>query len=131
MNTRLYEVIINLLLFYFVTSVINGVTIREGNLLSTIIVGIVFGVLMAAVPQMLGFFKINVNTWASLLLSIMLSFIFLFILSTLGIALFTAATIDLGLPGLIITLNDGISSLLFLSVLIALFSVGLKQLGKK
>ncbi|MBL8015094.1 MAG: hypothetical protein JNK26_02820 [Candidatus Doudnabacteria bacterium] len=131
MNTRIYEVIINLLLFYFVTSVINGVTIREGNLLSTIIVGIVFGVLMAAVPQMLGFFKINVNTWASLLLSIMLSFIFLFILSTLGIAVFAAAVIDLGLPGLVIAINDAISSLLFLSVLIALLSVGLKQLGKK
>lgn len=131
MNTRIYEVIINLLLFYFLTSVVNGVAVREGNLLSTILVGVVFGVLMAAVPNILQFFKITVNVWSSILIAVVLSFIFMFVLSTLGIAVFSAATIDLGIPGLVITLNDPITSLLFLSVLSAVLSVGLKQLGKR
>lgn len=131
MNTRIYEVIINLLLFYFLTSVVNGVAVREGNLLSTILVGVVFGVLMATVPNILQFFKITVNVWSSILIAVVLSFIFMFVLSTLGIAVFSAATIDLGIPGLVITLNDPITSLLFLSVLSAVLSVGLKQLGKR
>ena len=63
-------------------------------------------------------------------LSVVLSFLFLFILSTLQIAVFTATVIDLGIPGLVITLSDMITTILFLSVLLGTASVALALLER-
>ncbi len=133
MPIKIYEVIINLLIFYFLESVVNGVTIREGNLIASIILGLIFGLLMASVLRMLQFFKISVNVWSSLLLSIIVSFVFFFILYTGvgGVAIFGPSTIDFGISGLVLVLPDALSTLLFLSLISAITSVGLKQLAKR
>lgn len=132
MSKRLYEVIVNMLLFFFILTAVTGVEIQGGNLAARLIIGLIFGVLMAYAGVILQFFKINVNTWSILLVSVILAFLFFFALSTGlgGIVKFGGGKLDLGIAGMVVAIADKISMLIFLAVVSALASVGLKKLGK-
>ncbi len=132
MLKKAYIVIVNALLFFFLVSVVNGVQINSGNVWTKSLIGALFGILMLLVPNLLQFFKISVNMWSRLLLSIVMSFIFFFFLySGIGqISSFGPTVIDLGIGGALITIADGLGTLVFVSVLSALASVGINRLSQ-
>lgn len=130
MSRRAYDIIINVLLFYFVSSILTGFLIRDNSLAVKLLLGLGFGVLMAFTPQILQFFKITVNNWSSLLLSLISGFLYFFVLRATGFAEFGATSIDFGLPGLMLQLNDFLSTLLFVSFVTAALSVLLKSINK-
>ena len=96
-----------------------------------VLIGLVFGAIMAYTPEVLAFFKISVNAWSSLLISIVLSFIFFFVASSLlGVIAFGATDTNLGFADVVLQLPDALSTLIFVSLISALGSVSLKQLSK-
>jgi hypothetical protein len=129
---NLYIIIINALLFFFVVKVVNGVIIRDGILAAVIIAALIFGALMLSVPAILKFFKMNVNIWSKILLSIVLSFIFFFMVynGVLGIGSIGRSEISLGLGIGSALVLDSITTLIFVSVVSGLSSAGLDWLAK-
>lgn len=131
MYKKVYYVIVNMLLLYFILGLVNGISVNGGNLAMNVMIGLVFGLLMAYTPEILKFFKISVNTWSSLLISIVVSFIFFFVTSSLlHLVAFGATSTNLGFADMVLKLPDALSTLIFVSLVSALGSVGLKQLGK-
>lgn len=130
---KAYVVIVNALLFYYLVSIFNGVAIKGNSIISVTLVGIVFGLVMMSVPSILQFFKITNTTGAKLLLSLVLSFIFFFILhSGVGnIASIGKTTINLDLTKKAeIVLNSALQTLVIVSILSAFASVGLQKLSQ-
>jgi hypothetical protein len=131
---NVYTVLVNGLLFFFIITVVNGVQLTNGSLLGKIIVSLVFGLLIMFIPSILKALKINDSTGARLLLTLVISFIFFFVLYSGigGIARVTGSTIDLGLgAGSIIALPGALETLIAVAVLSALASAGLQSLEKR
>jgi hypothetical protein len=131
----LYSTLINALLFYFIVSVFSGgIKIAGGsNILSNIIAGLLFGALIAAIPTILGFFKLPV-TWAStLLMCLILAFAFYFLLFTgfAGLGAIAPTTIVLGIGSAVIALPTAIQTMVAATVFTAISIVGLDSLQKK
>lgn len=129
---NIFVVIVNALLFFFIASLINGIRVSGGTVLATTLVGIVFGILMASVPAILKALKISVTTGAKLLLSLVLSFLFYFLLhSGLGdVASITGSSIDLGIGTDPIVLAGSLETLVVGSIISALASVGMQRLSE-
>jgi len=129
---NLYIVIVNALLFFFIVKVVNGVHISDGILAAVIIAALIFGGLMLSVPALLKFFKMNVNVWSKLLLSIVLSFIFFFMIynGVLGIGSISRSEISLGLGIGSALVLDSITTLIFASLASGISSAGLDWLAK-
>lgn len=131
---NLYTVLVNALLFFFIISVVNGVQLYNGSLLARVVVSLVFGLVIMVIPSILKALKINDSTGARLLLTLVLSFVFFFVLysGVGGIARIVGSTIDLGLgAGSIIVLPGALETLIAVAVLSALASAGLQSLEKK
>ena len=131
---KLYTVIVNALLFFFIISVFNGVQLTSGTLLAKVFVSVIFGVLIMLIPNVLGILKINDSTGARLLVSLVISFLFFFVLyAQVGnLARVTASSIDLGFgPGSVISLPGAVETLIAAAVLSAFASAGLQSLSKK
>jgi hypothetical protein len=127
-----YLVLRNALIFFFIVSVVGGIAIT-GAALGKILLAVFFGILMMIVPSILQFFKINVNTGSKLLMSIVLSFLFFFLLYTGlgGVTTFSAVTyLDLGLGAGSVIVMEKVGLLIFLSLVSALASVGMDRLSK-
>lgn len=127
-----YVVIRNSLLFFFLISVFeSGINISQG-LFGKIMLGVFFGLIMVSVPFLLGFFKMPDNFWAMMLLGIVLSFLYFFLLKSgfLGLVTFADRTvIDWGISGIAPLVLDDISTLVVISVTSALTSAGLDNLS--
>jgi hypothetical protein len=132
MLKKAYIVIVNALLFFFIVSIVNGVVINAGNVWTKTVIGVLFGLLMLIVPNLLQFFKISVNMWSRLLLSIVLAFVFFFVLYSGigGLASFGPTLIDVGLGGALIKIADGLGTLVFVTLVTALGSVGIHRLSQ-
>ncbi len=128
---KVFTVVINALLFFFIVGVVSGVTIYNGTLISVIIAALIFGLLMLAVIFILKFFKINVNFWSKLLLSVVLAFVFFFMIynGILGIGSISSSVVDFGL-GITVLRLDALGTLIFVSLVSGAASAGLDWLSK-
>lgn len=126
----IYLVLRNFLVFFFLVSIFNGVSIIQG-LIGTILVGIIFGILMMLVPAILAFFKIKPNFWSTLLLGIIVAFIFFFLMRMgfLGIGTIGSTEINWGAPGLGVLRMDDLTTLVVISLVSALATVGMEALS--
>jgi len=82
---NVYIAVRSIFLFYFIAVLFGPILEFDGNRLSSesfpeiFVPGLVFAILVAALPTILGFFKINNNTGALLLGGIVINFLFYFI----------------------------------------------------
>jgi hypothetical protein len=128
---NLYIVVVNALLFFFIAQIVNGIKISNGTVISIILVGLLFGLTMMMVPIILRFFKISVTTGSKMLLALVLSFVFFFLIHTgfAGIGRITGSTINFGI-GDPIRLAGSLETLMVASIVSALSSIGLQRLSE-
>ncbi len=77
---RIFNIIINFLLFWVVTDIFSGITIKEG-LVGYIICGGMFGVAMLTVVPLIKFFTLPLKLVSVLILSAMISIMVFFLLN--------------------------------------------------
>ena len=132
MLRKVYVVIVNALLFFYIIAVVNGVRIRDGSLAAVILAALLFGVLMVSIVFILKFFKIIVNVSSKLLVSVVLSFIFFFLLynGILGIGSIGSSVIDFGLGSGSIWRLDQVGTLIAVSIASGVASAALDWLSK-
>lgn len=130
---KVYVIIRSALVFFFIISLVDeglSITSRTGGM---IILSLLFGCIMLAVPYALGFFKITINFWSSLFMATFLSLVFMLVMY-LGIGqlvYFTdPAIIDLGLGSDTVFVMDKLTLLLVLPMLSAGGSVLLEKLSE-
>ncbi len=133
---NLYVLIRNMLLFFFLVVVFSGpLLIRNGTFLDKLLVGLLFGLFMMLIPNVLKFFKLPVNNGSLLLMGVIVAFLFFFVAlynPFLPLITVVGGNVDLGL-GFIqpIKLQDKTVALVFLSLVSAVISIGLEILSKK
>ena len=127
---NIYILIRNFLLFYFLEEIFNGISISQG-LLGKLFIAFIFGFVMMIVPNMLTFFKISVNAGSMFLMSLVLAFLFFFLLSNglFGVARITSSSINLGLDGSPSLNLDQTGTLMLVSIVSALLSVWLDKIS--
>lgn len=130
MSKNAYIVAINALLFFFIINAVNGVVIRTNSLLDKVFASLLFGLIILAVPFLLGFFKVTINFWSKFLLTTVICFAFFFLIyqKVIGIGSIVGSTINLGF-GLNPIVLDDVGTLIVAAVLSALLSAGLQVLG--
>jgi hypothetical protein len=129
---NLYVVLRNFLLFFFLVNVFSGVSITQG-LFGKVLVGLIFGVLMALVPTILAFFKLPVNFGGSFLLSLVICFIYFFLIKIQFLALGSigGTTVNWGISGVKPWVLDDLTTLVVVSITSALLSVWLDYISSK
>ncbi len=80
MYRKIYDVLLNLMLFWIVTDLFSGIDINEG-IAGYIICGGIFGIVMVAVIPLIKFFTLPIKFITLFLISIMLSIIVFFVLN--------------------------------------------------
>lgn len=129
---KLFTILINLLIFFFLLGIFNNAFSIVGGdtVVNKLIIGLIFAVLMAIVPNIIKFFKVEVNTASTFLVSLLLSFIFYYLsIYILGLISVNLTTIDLGISFIHpIDLKDRTVALLFLTAVSTLFSVLMEDL---
>lgn len=135
---NIFTVVLNMLLFFFIVGVLSPAITVKGfiagtSVLNSVIIGLIFGIFMMLIPNILKFFKLPINNGSLFLMGIIVSFAFFF----LGIYLFNfisvnATSVDLGVPLLTsIRLQDRTVALVFLSIVSTALSIGMEVLNKK
>jgi uncharacterized membrane protein YvlD (DUF360 family) len=79
MKEKIYTVVINLMLFWIVTDLFEGIKVQEG-VLGYIVCGGIFGLCMLAVVPLVRFFTLPVKFITLFLISMMISVIVFFVL---------------------------------------------------
>ena len=132
---KVFLVLLNLLIFFFVIGIFGSAfSITGGDtIINRLAIGLVFAVLMAFVPNVLKFFKIQINFASMFLVTILLSFLFFFLaLYFFGVISINAVTIDIGLQIIKpIELADRTVALLILSIFAAILSVSMEDLSQR
>jgi len=131
---NVYVTLRNMMLFFFLVVIFGGaLRINNGKVLDEIIVALVFGVFMSFIPNILKFLKLPVNPGSMILMGVIVSFVFFFV----GLYLFNfiniiGQTIVLGISFLDpIVLPDKTFTLVVLSLVAAIFSIGLELMSQK
>jgi len=123
-----------MLVFFFLITVFGaGNILRDSSLANTIGIGLVYGILMMLIPNILKFLKLPVNTGSLILMAILISFLFFFTgLYILGIFTVPAGgVIDFGIAFISpLVMADRTVALVVLTIFSALASVGLEVLSK-
>lgn len=127
-----YVTLRNMLLFFFLVSVFSGtILVRDNTVFDKVLVGVIFGIVMAALPAMLKFFKLPLNTGTLLLVGTIASFLFFFFgLYVIEFITITGGTVDVGISDLDFTFEDRTVALVVLSAIAAVFSVILETLSE-
>lgn len=130
---EVYVTLRNMLLFFFIVAVFSGtIIVRNNTVADKVIVGLVFGLVMAFLPMILKFFKLPVNTGSLLLVGIVFSFLFYFLgLYVIEFISITGGRVDVGISDLDFTFEDKTVALVVLSVTSAFLSIVLETLGKQ
>lgn len=132
----LYKTFVNITVFYFLVILFNGVLgilMPGANTFIVIAIpAIIYGLLMAALPSIVTFFKIKVNTGVLLLGGIVVNFLFYFLGHyVFRIFLINMGTIILGIPALSIRIDDQTIGFLIISLLSSVVSVGIEAASKR
>ena len=131
---RIFVILLNLLVFFFVMNIFTPTIQVQGisgftQTINSIVVGLIYGICMMMVPNILKFFKLSVQTSSMYLMSIFVSFLFFFI-SRYFFNLINLGTGNITIiPGIIISLPDQTVTIVFLSIITAIFSVSMLKLS--
>ncbi len=136
MLKRLEIVVVNLMAFWIVASTMPGVESPHGAF-GFVFAGILYGLLILSLPEILRFFRFPKNVWGKLLIGSGLTFIFLFIIATLMTQVLTFSTGYVGgidfiwfsVPRLL-DLSSMYATVGFVSILLNLCSIILQFLSK-
>ncbi len=131
-----YEWFIGFIVFYFIAYIFGGVlqfTAPMNNFDGVFVAAFIFGLVVAFLPSILGFFKIKENNGALLLGGLVVNFIYYF-LGYYVLNLFSLA--DSGKVGffhsaLTITIGDKVLGLILISLVSSAIIVALQALSKK
>jgi hypothetical protein len=130
----IYRTILNALIFYFIVNLFApGIVIASGNNLGlNLLSGVLFGMLLAAVPFVLGFFKLPNSTAAEILLSLVFIFMFFFLLSIgfAGLGTVKPTYISLG-AGVTFNFPTVMQTVVGATAVAALAVVGMENLRKR
>lgn len=131
---KVYRAILNILIFFFVWSIFRKTMLIGGGLfIDEFGVALIFGIITAFTPNVLKFFKLPVNGGSTFLITLILTFIYLFFqISVFNVIILTGQSINLGidLVGSIV-LEDKTYALVLISVLLSVISTLLDFLKKK
>lgn len=129
-----YRVVRSIALFYFIASLFAQVLrFTEGNNFQGIFVSaLIFGLLVAALPSILNFFKIKENNGALLLVGLVVNFLFYFVGSYL-LDLFNVVSgkVVFGVDALTMEVDDKTLGLIVVSLVSSALSVFLEALSQK
>lgn len=132
MTRAIYVVIRDTLLFLFVISLADGVIIVGDTVLSRVVVALIFGALMAALPSLIRFFKFRPTITAMLIAALVVSLAYTFALY-MGIGeftIFTGSVINWGVGAESILRIDAMGTFLFVGIVSAIAAVGLDVLSE-
>ena len=124
------------IVFYFIAYIFGGILrfpLLNSNFDGVFVAAVLFGLVVAIIPMVLGFFKIKETNGALLLGGIVINFIFYFV-GYYFLNLFSLA--DSGKVGffhsqLIITVSDKVLGLILISLVSSAIIVALQSLSKK
>jgi hypothetical protein len=130
-----YSFLIGFLTFYFISRLFGGIlsTSPWNNFDGVFIVAVLFGILMAFLPTILGFLKIKESNGALLLGGLVINFIFYF-LGYYLLKLFTfveKGKVVFFHRDLAVEVGDKVLGLILISLISSLVIVSLQALGKK
>lgn len=134
MAPKVYKTILNILIFFFVWSIFRKAMIIGGGVfIDEFSAALIFGILTAFTPNVLKFFKLPVNGGSTLLITLILTFLYLFLqISVLNFMNLTGQSINLGIDLIgSIELQDKTYALVVLSVTLSALSVLMDYLKKK
>jgi len=131
---KVQKTIQNVLIFFFVWAIVRKSIIVGGGLfIDELGAAIIFGLIAAFTNNVLKFFKLPVNLGSTLLITIILTFLYLFIqISIFSVMNLTGQGINLGID-LIgeIQIQDKTYALVLLTMLLSSLSVLMEYLKKK
>lgn len=130
---NVFVVIVNMLLFFFLADVLGNImNIADGTLFGKILVGLIFGVVIMLIPNILKFFKLPVTNASSFLLGIIVTFAFFLIANMAKLITISTGSLSFGIAFLPpISLPNATMTIVFLSILATALSIGLEMLNKK
>ncbi len=131
---KVQKTIQNILIFFFVWAIVRkSIIIGGGVFVDELGAALVFGLIAAFTNNVLKFFKLPVNLGSTLLITIILTFIYLFLqISVFNIINLTGQGINLGID-LIgeVEIQDKTYALVLITMLLSLLSVLMEYLRKK
>jgi len=127
----LYLTVRNTVLFYFIIVLVGSAIVLPGSIAEKLFIGLVFGVVTTAIPHLLKFFKLPVNSGSIFLLCIIISFIYFVVMSYF----FTLIQFSSRLPDIFVfiglnTSADRLMSIVYLTLISSLVIVGFDSLEK-
>jgi hypothetical protein len=132
---KLFVVIQNMLVFFFVMNIlspaiqVNGI-VGLTQVINSVFVGILYGLFIMLVPNLIKFLKMKVQTTSLYMMTILVSFIFFFLLRySFNLIVLKGGNVTI-IPGFVISLADQTVTIVFLSVIIALVSVSMLKLSE-
>lgn len=132
---RLYSILTNTLVFFFVSAVfdrIMGIGVDD-TLVNKLIIAFLFGFLLSLVPNILMFFKIQINIASQFLVAFFISFLFFFLsIYIFEFLIVNPSVLDIGIDLFTpIELTDRTVGLLFLSIVSSLIIVVMKEIEER
>lgn len=131
---KVFIVLLNMFIFFFIISAlspalkVNAIPGFSG-IINGVIVGLIYGVFILIVPNILKFFKISPKTGALYLMGVIVSFFFYFIMRYIfGLIQITGGNVVL-LPGFSVSLVDSTVAIVFISLFSAVVSISMQQMA--
>jgi len=131
---KVQKTIQNLLIFFFVWAIFRKTVIIGGGIfIDELSVALVFGLIAAFTNNVLKFFKLSVNLGSTFLITLILTFLYLFLqMSVFNVINLTGQGINLGIELLgEIQIQDKTYALVLLTILLSSLSVLMEYLKKK
>lgn len=131
---KVQRAIQSILIFFFVWAIFRKSMIIGGGLfVDEFAVALIFGIICAFTPNFLKFFKLPVNTGSTFLITVILTFLYLFFqFSVFNVINLTGQSINLGFDFLgELVIQDKTYALVSMSLMLSLLSVLMDFLRKK
>lgn len=132
---RLYSILTNTLVFFFISSVFDSILSIgvDDTIVNKLIIGFLFGFLVSLVPNILMFFKIQINIASQFLVAFFISFLFFFLsIYIFEFLIVNPSVLDIGIDLFSqVELTDRTVGLIFLSILSSLTAVLIKELEER
>ncbi len=131
---KVQKTIQNILIFFFVWAIFRKTVIIGGGIfIDELSVALVFGLIAAFTNNVLKFFKLSVNLGSTFLITLILTFLYLFLqMSVFNVINLTGQGINLGIELLgEIQIQDKTYALVLLTILLSSLSVLMEYLKKK
>lgn len=132
---RLYSILTNTLVFFFISAVFDSILSIgvDDTIVNKLIIAFLFGFLVSLVPNILMFFKIQVNIASQFLVAFFISFLFFFLsIYIFEFLIVNPSVLDIGIDLFSpVELTDRTVGLIFLSIISSLTAVLIKELEER